>query len=64
MKILKKLKTVDFGYCYGCETYFDLVNHDSVAEAGHEGCPWRFVNEVELEVLTRDILSAGCLRGW
>jgi hypothetical protein len=60
----RSLKTSDFIYCETCETYVDLFKFDSVEETGHGECAWRFVNPIELQVLSAECRAEGCLLGW
>lgn len=51
----------DYIYCETCKMFVDYWKYDhDIADAGHEGCQWRFVTDEELAGCIQDCLEAGC----
>lgn len=53
--------TKEYIFCETCQMFVDFWKYNnSIEDAGHEGCKWRYVTEEELKVCIEDCKENGC----
>lgn len=59
--MVKKFVKEDFIYCNDCDEFVDLWNYDSIEDAGHATCDYRYVDYSEMIECLSDCIDEGCI---
>ena len=51
---------IKYIFCKTCDMFIDYFKYDSLDDAGHADCKWRYATPDETEELTKECKRHGC----